>query len=94
MPVKLEIERHELEDFVKSRVWRYMVATLIEKVGEADNMLRTADPLKDASNISQAQGAIRAYGEVADLPAVMAEELEYEKKKQQPEEERENAGRN
>lgn len=90
---KLEFARHEVEDFVNNRVWKYIVATMAERVStlmEANNKI---DPFTNPSAICRNQGAIEAFEEITDIPAIMAQTIEYENKIDKKEEEREEDGR-
>ena len=79
MAAKLEFVKHEIEDFIKSRVWRHIVAIIVERTSSLMESNNQIDPFKDPSTICRNQGMIAGFGEVIDLPAVMAEQIEYEK---------------
>ncbi|MFA6972951.1 MAG: hypothetical protein WC208_16330 [Gallionella sp.] len=86
MPTKLEIERHELEDFVRGRVWRWVAAYLVEKTDVRVKSLCETDPIKDPAKICRDQEAIKIYEEMVDLPRVLESLIEYDKKMPKEEE--------
>lgn len=90
---KLEFARHEVEDFVNNRVWKYIVATMAEKVSTRMENNNSIDPFKDPSAICRNQGAIEALEEITDIPSIMAQTIEFESKVKEKEEEREEDGR-
>lgn len=79
MATKLEFVRHEVEDFVNSRMWKYIVATVVDRTSGLMEDNNKLDPFTQPSQICRNQGMIAGFGEVIDLPAVMAEQIEYEK---------------
>jgi len=77
---KLEFARHEIEEFTEGRIWKYIVATLVEKVDARMTENNQIDPFKDPTTICRNQGGIQALEEMVDIPAIMLQEAEYESK--------------
>lgn len=88
---KLEIARHEVEDFVQTRVWKAIVKMAIEQTGAASDANNGIDPFKDPTAICRNQGLIEGMGKIIDYPAVLLEQIQYEKKTTEKEEEIEDA---
>jgi len=88
MSAKLELARHEIEDFVKGRVWRAIVAIIVERTATLTEENNKIDPFKDPTAICRNQGMVAGMGEIVDLPAVLLEQVEFEKKMKEKEENR------
>jgi len=84
---KREFARHEIEDFVKSRMWRAIVATMVSRTSGLMEDNNRLDPFKEPSQICRNQGIIAGIGEIIDLPAVMLEQTEFDKAKEKEEKE-------
>lgn len=91
MATKLEFTRHEIEDFVRSRVWKYLVATILDRTSSLMEDNNKLDPFIQPSLICKNQGMIAGFGEVIDLPAVMVEQIEYNSKVKKDATEEENS---
>jgi hypothetical protein len=84
---KLELARHEIEDLVRSRAWRLLVATAVEHTSALSEQNNQIDPFKEPTQLCRNQGEIAGVGFLIDLPAIWAEQLEYEKKVEKEEKE-------
>ena len=76
----------ELESFVETRIWRLMIKAAVDAVSskmEANNQI---DPFKDPTTICRNQGYIEGLNFLIDYPAVLKEQVEYERKKDEKEE--------
>lgn len=88
---RLEIARHEVEEFVQTRVWKAIVKMAIEQTGAASDANNGIDPFKDPTAICRNQGLIEGMGKIIDYPAVLLEQIEYEKRNKEEEKEDANA---
>uniref|UniRef100_A0A6M3KSP9 Uncharacterized protein n=1 Tax=viral metagenome TaxID=1070528 RepID=A0A6M3KSP9_9ZZZZ len=79
MARKLEFIRSEVEEFVNTRMWKYIVATIVERTSSLMEKNNQIDPFTDPTSICRNQGMIAGLGEIVDLPAVMVEQIEFEK---------------
>lgn len=78
-----DITRGELEGFVRSRVWQAIVAYSISRTRTLMENNNHIDPFKEPSTICRNQGMIAGIEELIDLPAIFAEEIEYNKKQEE-----------
>lgn len=79
MSAKLELARHEVEDFVNNRVWKIIVAQALERTSMLSEENNKIDPFANPTAICRNQGMIAGMEEVVDLPSVLLEQVEYEK---------------
>lgn len=84
---RLEIARHEVEEFVQTRVWKAIVKMAIEQTGAASDANNGIDPFKDPTAICRNQGLIEGMGKIIDYPAVLLEQIEYEKRNKEEDKE-------
>lgn len=80
---KIDIARHEVEALIASRAWRWIVATAIERtttILEENNII---DPFKDPTAICRNQGKVSGIGEFIDLPTILLEQIEFDKKQEE-----------
>lgn len=87
MEEKVDITISELENFVGSRLWRVLVQAMLARTNEKYERLVTLDPSKEATELARAQGFIEGLSYIMDYPALLKEQIEYER----TEEERKNA---
>jgi hypothetical protein len=85
----LEITRNEVEEFVQSRIWRYLLNEALVQTETAHTELRTMDPGKESTEMARAQGMIRGLEWFVDQPAVLVERIEFERKTEKKKEEEE-----
>ena len=83
----LEIASHEVEEFVQGRVWKYILATILARVNTLMEENNQIDPFHNPSGIARNQGIITGMGEIVDLPAIIMEQIEYDKKVKKEEKE-------
>lgn len=86
---KEDLSQHEIESFVRSRVWRALVSLAVEQTGNRSEENNVLDPLIQPSRISKNQGFIEGIGWCIDQPAILLESVEYERKKEEMREEKE-----
>lgn len=80
---KIEIERHEVEALVSSRAWRWIVATAVDRTSSLLEENNNIDPFKDPTALCRNQGKVSGIGEFIDLPTVLLEQIEFNKKQEE-----------
>jgi len=85
---KQEFTRSEVEDFVNTRMWKYIIATIVERTSSLMESNNQVDPFTDPTSICRNQGMIAGLGEIVDLPATLVEQIEFESKNKKEEREK------
>jgi len=85
---KQEFTRSEVEDFVNTRMWKYIIATVVERTSSLMESNNQVDPFTDPTSICRNQGMIAGLGEIVDLPATLVEQIEFESKNKKEEREK------
>lgn len=76
----------ELENFVNNKIWQAIVQMTIDRTNTAVDTILTTDPVQEPAKIATLQGYIKALAEVVDFPAILKEQVEYEEKEKNREE--------
>lgn len=82
---EITINKSDLESFVQNRVWKVLVQAIVDRTNDKMGENITIDPFKDPTTIARNQGYIDALSFVIDYPAVLMEQIEFEKKKEEKE---------
>lgn len=70
--VKLEV--HEIEAFMRSRVWKVIVSMLASRSITRTEENNSLDPMSQPTQIARNQGAISEYDWIVDLPDMLLDE--------------------
>ena len=79
----------ELEFFVQLRMWKVVVEDALSSALIASEENDVLDPIQEPSKISRNQGKIEALKWVVDLPRIMREQLELERREEKEKDGRE-----
>jgi len=75
-----EFSMNELEEFIQHRVWKAIVKDSIDQMNAKMEENNDIDPFKDPTTICRNQGFMRGIGHIVDFPAILREQVEYERK--------------
>ncbi len=81
-----KFSRRELEEFVSHKVWKYIITTSIERTSQLSEDNNSINPFTEPSRIARNQGMLMGIGEIIDIPALLAEQIEFESNKRKEEE--------
>ena len=77
---EIQLTRTDLEEFVKMKVWKYFISYMVDRTDKLMGENNHADPFKDPTAICRNQGLIAGLGEIIDLPAILAEQIDFDSK--------------
>lgn len=79
---RLEISISELESFAENHIWKLLVKAAIDRTNEEVESILSKSAFSVPDEISRSQGIVAGMNFLIDYPAMLKEQLEYQKQEE------------